>query len=232
MVGKFLLGMVSGGLLVTGGLVVGSMLFPVHPANDNRAVAPVEEAIEAPAATVADAGEAVAKPETAASEPEPAAALPEPTATPEPTLEPEAVKEPAVAAPESAPEPAVAPAPEPEVADSQTTEPAEPAVETEPVAEPAQPEVADALPAPDAPKPETAAVEAVAPEAGKVTAPETAAEPSKPADTSTSCGRKASMRGSRISRHACRKASLPVPGASGALARLPTPTSSGRPLSG
>ena len=169
MVGKFLLGMVSGGLLVTGGLVVGSILFPVHPANDNRAVAAVEEPIEAPAATKADAGAAVAKPEDAASEAD-AAAASEPTPAPEP----EATEEPVAAALE----PAVEPTPEPEMAEA-----VEPAVEAEPVVEPAQPEVADTLPAPEAPKPETAAAEAVAPEAGKVTAPETAAEPSKPADT-------------------------------------------------
>lgn len=59
MVGKFLLGMISGGLVVTGGLVVGSVLFPTRPANDNlAAAAEVDAPITAPEATTAEAGSA------------------------------------------------------------------------------------------------------------------------------------------------------------------------------
>ena len=55
---------------------------------------------------------------------------------------------------------------------------------------------------------------------------------SKPAETSSSCGRKPSSAGSRRSRHAARKPALPVPGGSGALTTLPTPRSSTKPVSG
>jgi polysaccharide deacetylase 2 family uncharacterized protein YibQ len=59
LVGKFLLGMISGGLVVTGGLVVGSVLFPTRPANDNLAASAEAEApITAPDATTAEAGSA------------------------------------------------------------------------------------------------------------------------------------------------------------------------------
>jgi polysaccharide deacetylase 2 family uncharacterized protein YibQ len=199
-VGKFLLGMVSGGLVVTGALVVGSVLFPAGPANDNRAVAPVEEPITAPEATVADAGDPVAKPEAPAVEPE-APAL-EPAAEPEPdraeeTVAPATEPEVAEPAPETdtpeteAVEPATETAPEPAEADvaESTTEPAP----VEPVAEPApvepaaeaasQPVVTDVAPAPEAPQTETVLAEDSAPAAGDVTTPETLAEPSKPAET-------------------------------------------------
>lgn len=91
-VGKFLLGMVSGGLVVTGGLVVGSMLFPTQPANDNAPVAAVEAPIAAPEATAPDAGEKVsasADPEPTATEGAPATAELEP----EPEVAPEAMSD-------------------------------------------------------------------------------------------------------------------------------------------
>ena len=71
MVGKFLLGMVSGGLVVAGGLIVASAVAPMRPANDTPPV-PGAEAQVAPAAEPADAAVAVAVAE-AQAEPAPAA---------------------------------------------------------------------------------------------------------------------------------------------------------------
>ncbi len=182
MVGKFLLGMLSGGLLVSGGLVVGSMLFPTGPANENRAVAPVEEPIKAPEDTVADAGKAAEAP---VPEPEPATVAPDPEAKPEEPAKAEPAPEAETATAE--PVPAAKPAPEPAEeapADPVATEPKaeEPAPAAEAPAEaPAtQPAVTEALPTPEAPSVETAMADPSAPAAAKVAAPETAAEPSKP----------------------------------------------------
>ena len=191
MIGKFLLGMVSGGLLVTGGLVVGSMLFPTGPANDNRAVAPVEEPVKAPEATVADAGEPDATPDTADAKTE--APAPEPTPEPAPAkaAEPAPAPEPDPLA-EAEPAAAAAPDAEPVAEPATTAAPAETSV-AEPAAAPvvpptvAPPAVTEALPAPAAPEAETATAEDAAPVAGNAAAPEAAptiaAEPSKPAET-------------------------------------------------
>lgn len=88
--------MVSGGLVVTGGLVVGSMLFPTQPANVNAPVAVVEEPIAAPETTTPDAGGTVtasADPEPTGTDAAPATAEPEPApeATPAPDPAPEAM---------------------------------------------------------------------------------------------------------------------------------------------
>lgn len=126
MVGKFLLGVVSGGLLVAGGLVIGSAVAPLQPANDNSpapAAVVAEEPIKAPDPTEADAGAVATKAtdegaDDAAEGEDDAAmatAAPEPEATPEPAPEPETDAQPEVVAAEdglTAPE-----APAAEVAD-------------------------------------------------------------------------------------------------------------------
>lgn len=157
-VGKFLLGMVSGGLVVTGGLVIASALFPVAPANDN-APAAVAEPVVAPTATTPDAGPAVAEePGTAeaaadagaASEPAPLTAVETGTETGTET----GAEVPAATA--ATDDPANAPAE------------AAPAVDT----------------TAEAPKAAgTEATEPAALAAAEVTKPETPAEPSKPAET-------------------------------------------------
>lgn len=182
MVGKFLLGMVSGGLVVTGGLVVGSLLFPPHPANDNSAAPATEETIAAPKPAKADAGKPAEPADTAPApadqaatdaaaaevpKDQPAEPAPAETATAPAPAEPapaDAAKpEPASAADTAKVEPAAEPA---KAADSaSTTEPAsaEPkvaAAATDADAKVAAPEenkpqVADALPAPEAPAADT-----------------------------------------------------------------------------
>ena len=64
-VGKFILGVISGGLLVTGGLVLGSALFPLQPQTADTD--PASEGVTAPATVAGDAAEpeAVAAPEPA-----------------------------------------------------------------------------------------------------------------------------------------------------------------------
>jgi hypothetical protein len=205
-VGKFLLGMVSGGLLVTGGLVVASALFPMQAANDNPP-AVVEEQIAAPDPAMTDAEAAEPEPVVApdvvpdaaeaavetqtAEEPVATPAAPEDTAaeastaadtTAEPAANEEATpEEPAdvVKAPtsEAAPEPASEATPEPTPVEAAA---ADPAPETAPAA---QPEVDPSSTALEAPKAEVAeAAEPVAPTVAEVPPPETLSEPSKPAE--------------------------------------------------
>lgn len=181
-VGKFLLGMVSGGLLVSGGLVVSAMLFPASPANDNQPAAPVEEPIAAPAATEPEASvpdatatapaETVTPAEDQAEDKADAAKIAEPVklaeADPSPAPAPE-VTEAAPAAPEgdtAAAGPAPS-APAAEVAKPETgAEPSKPA--TAEADSPASPEVAP---------PKVAAAETpVTP----VAEPESAATPDSP----------------------------------------------------
>ncbi|MCU0903060.1 MAG: divergent polysaccharide deacetylase family protein [Tabrizicola sp.] len=180
MVGKFLLGMVSGGLLVAGGLVIGSAVLPPPAANDN---APSAEAaatpITAPAATEADAGTAVDA-ETADASPEAEEVeKAEPAAEPDPADADAAVADAADAdkagtaaeaeGVETA-EPAAEPAPA--TADAATSEPLSDA----------PPAVADAAPDPAAPDPEVLA-EAKAPAPTAVAAPEATPTPARPAET-------------------------------------------------
>lgn len=195
MVGKFVIGILSGGALVTGGFVLGSALFPLTP------VAPAN----APAATVetaaADPAPAVTEPQAEAPEPEPAPEpTPEPLAEPEPAPEPTAVEtpkpaEPTVDAPPA--ETAVAPAPAEttEVATAaadatlpqaeavgeavtETTPMAEPAAEAEDIAVAEAPAPAlEAEPAPaatevvEAPQAEPAATDAPAAPVAEVATP-------------------------------------------------------------
>ncbi len=179
LVGKFLLGMVSGGLLVTGGLVVGSMLFPTRPANDN---APVAEAIAAPAVTTPEAGETVKADDKADAAKVEAMDAPLPKleegAAPGVVPDTQPPAEP-VAAPEANSEaaPVVAatdPAPEAPKAEAVVAEPAVPSVaEVEKpltVAEPPKPAASDADVA--ATTPETTAP--AMPEIAIAAAPETA----------------------------------------------------------
>lgn len=155
MVGKFLLGMVSGGLLVAGGLIIGSAVAPMRPANDNAPVveAAAEKPIEAPAATKADAGSAVdplptAQAEATATEATAAAEAPEPDAEPEAEIAPESA---AVSAAEDLPD--------------------------------SPPDVAGAEGGPTAPAAEAAALaEPAAPALTEVAAPEAAPAPAKPAE--------------------------------------------------
>jgi uncharacterized protein len=101
-VGKFILGVFSGGVLVIGGLVVGSALFPLRPAATDPVPAEVSAAVP---------------------EPEPAA-----TATPEPEPVAEPVVAPAPAAdaePAEAPAEDPAPAPQPDLAAEATAPEAE-----------------------------------------------------------------------------------------------------------
>jgi len=75
-VGKFILGVISGGLLVTGGLVLGSALFPLQPQTADPDQA--SERVTAPAPVAGDAAEpeAVAEPEPV-TPPEPSDPVPE-----------------------------------------------------------------------------------------------------------------------------------------------------------
>ncbi|HEY6917931.1 MAG TPA: divergent polysaccharide deacetylase family protein [Tabrizicola sp.] len=172
MVGKFFLGMVSGGLVVTGGLVIGSALFPVQPAND--LTAPASEPVLAPEPASADAGAKVdASPapevETAAAEPANPAPAPAPDVVAE---EPEAQPEPAEPMAEAAAEPAPA-----------DPAPAETAMVEEPAAAPAEtaPDVASA-PATLAADP-VAPAEPATPKVAEVVQPVTDPAPSKPAES-------------------------------------------------
>jgi polysaccharide deacetylase 2 family uncharacterized protein YibQ len=161
LVGRFLLGMVSGGLLATGGLVIGSMLFPASPANDNApASAAIEEPIAVPEATAPEAGEKLEITEAEAAAPDAGVA--------------EAVEE--AAAAEAAPEPA---------ATEEVVEPAEVVTDTKPADAPAEaPVVAAAETAPEVPAGDAStAADPVAPVAAEVETPETGTEPSKPLDS-------------------------------------------------
>jgi hypothetical protein len=93
-IGKFLFGALTGGVLVIGGLMVGSVLFPTTATDTGE---PVFEAQSAPAAQADPAPSPDPQPQTAAPDAETEAA-------PEPEPEP---------APEPAPGPAPAPQPEP-----------------------------------------------------------------------------------------------------------------------
>jgi uncharacterized protein len=155
-VGKFLLGMVSGGLLVAGGLVVASAVAPIRSANDNEPVAEAvtadEAPITAPEATEADAG--TTAPKAVPDEVEPGAA--DATAAPAATGA-ETVKAEPAAEPEPAP---VAQAPGD-----------------------AQPAIVGADSGPTAPDADAAAlVEPAAPTLSAVAAPEPATAPVKPAE--------------------------------------------------
>ena len=175
LVGKFLLGMVSGGLLVTGGLVVGSMLFPAKPANDNAPVAAVEETIAAPKATEPEAGEKVeaevSEPAAEESAAKPAedvvvatpAAEPPPAETAASTPEPEVVPAtpPVTAVTEAAPEAPkgdTAPSPDPVTTAAEVTKP-------ETGAEPSKPLSSEADAAATTPEPAAPAVVASEPAA-------------------------------------------------------------------
>ncbi|WP_197644319.1 divergent polysaccharide deacetylase family protein [Tabrizicola soli] len=93
MVGKFILGAIFGGVVVTGGLVIGAALFPpphdtdAANANASPAVSTLIEAPEPAAAPELEAATVEAAPEPAAAEVEAAAEpeAPEPAAAPEPT---------------------------------------------------------------------------------------------------------------------------------------------------
>ncbi len=189
MVGKFLLGMVSGGLVVTGGLVVGSLLYPTRPANDNAPVPAAEAPIAAPEATAPEAGakadpvvaEAVTpvEPEAeATADPAPAVAAPQPEepATPAPVEgEATAAAEPAAPAAGDVAKPAteVVPSKPAETTADPAAATPEPAAPVE-AAEPPETVVADAGPA--ALDPEPAAEPAAAEEGADMAMPETAAE--------------------------------------------------------
>jgi uncharacterized protein len=154
MVGKFLLGMISGGIVVAGGLAISSSVLPLPAANDNAAMPETGATpIVAPDATKADAGPAE-EPNAVASDDAPDAAEAEVA---------EVVTE---AAPEATTE--IAP-----VTETAETEAAE-----------TQPAVAATDPAPLAPEPEASPpAEAVALSPTEVTAPETTTTPAKPAET-------------------------------------------------
>lgn len=165
--------MVSGGLVVTGGLVVGSMLFPTQPANVNAPVAVVEEPVAAPEATTPDAGgteTASADPELTVTDASPATVEPEPApeATPAPDPAPEAMGD------------AVAPlvSDEAPAAPQDDTASVSAAPEVPAATDVAQPETSEepSKPAADAsdPAPATATVEATPsePAADAVSAPE------------------------------------------------------------
>jgi polysaccharide deacetylase 2 family uncharacterized protein YibQ len=198
-VGKFLLGMVSGGLLVAGGLVVGSVVAPLKPANENAPVSAVEQPITAPEATDADAGAAVAPEEMTEPQPDPASEAPAAVeAASEPTVEaptePEAPDMVAEANPEAEPElqpepeaePEPAAEPAPAIAEPTKTDAAEAGADPEVAPEAAalpQPEVVGAESGPTAPEPvATAAPEPAAPAAAEVAQPETSPAPAKPVE--------------------------------------------------
>ncbi len=162
MVGKFLLGMVSGGLVVASGLVIGSAVVPLRPAN---VPAPPDKAAEtpltSPETTDTDA-ESTAKADAAESTPEPEVAeVPESAgAAPDGDTQAETVE--------------AAPIPEAGAA-TEASEAAAPLSD-------APPAVADASPAPAAPAAETLA-DPDAPAPTAVIAPEASPTPAKPAET-------------------------------------------------
>ena len=192
MVGKFLLGMVAGGPVVARGLMIGSAVAPMRPANDNAPAEKVaaETPITAPAATEADAGSTVdpapeAPTETAATETaevaEPAAEA-APEATAEETTEALPDNPPAVAVAEGGPT-----APEAEAAALAETEAPAPTEVTAPEAAPAPAKPAEAVadaaaaaPEPAAPAPKENTVLADAGPAAA--APEAEPEPVAPAE--------------------------------------------------
>ncbi|WP_374645709.1 divergent polysaccharide deacetylase family protein [Tabrizicola sp.] len=155
MVGKFILGAIFGGVVVTGGLVIGAALFPPPHGTDaaNANASPtVSTPIEAPEPAAAPEPEAAtveATPEPAEVEPEPE--VPAPAATPAP-----ATPEPA-AAPEAtaAPEPTSAAEPTPAVTDATPAAPpvteAAPATQGTAGAEPSADGSPASAPAPQAP---------------------------------------------------------------------------------
>lgn len=162
MVGKFVLGMMSGGLLVAGGLVVGSVVAPPH--RPSKPPDAMDTPITAPEPAAADAG-APSNPDTAES------ALPDPM--PEAGAEGGAVPPdtgtPTVAvtgsdAPGTATETAEAPAPAPALPDI--------------------PGADSGLAAPEPPGADAAALaDPAGPAATEVTAPQTAVPPDRPAET-------------------------------------------------
>lgn len=165
MVGKFLLGMMSGSLLVAGGLVVGSVVAPPQrPAAEPDSTA---TPVTAPEPVAADAGaSAPADPVVADSAP----------------ADPETA---AVAGSAEAPPDAGDAAAPPVVTDAEPMEPEAPAEPEPPVvaeAEPEPPALAEAAPqAPAGPAAEAPAL--AAPAATEVTAPETALVPDRPVET-------------------------------------------------
>lgn len=145
--------MVSGGILVAGGLVIGSAVSPLRPANDNSpATLAAEDPITAPEPTKADAGTAVAG--------NPAVTDAAPV---EPAAENAKQPEPEVKADDPAPEPQPEPTPEPAEAPPTVT-----AADDGPVA-------------PEAPTPEMTEPEAPAPT--DTTAPEATETPAPLAET-------------------------------------------------
>ncbi|WP_128515654.1 divergent polysaccharide deacetylase family protein [Tabrizicola thermarum] len=205
MVGKFLLGMASGGLLVAGGLVIGSAVAPLTPANDPAPVRVAADGqITAPKPTTADAGAPVPAEATTTGtpavepaagtapqpDPEPQASAPLTEARPEPVAEAASVPQPDLAAAETAP-----PVPEPPAAE--VGEAAAPAPDEVPAPEAAAAPAPLADTAADAPAaapaaaaaPEPAAepmADPVAPEAMADAAPEPAADgPAEPAPVVT-----------------------------------------------
>jgi polysaccharide deacetylase 2 family uncharacterized protein YibQ len=184
-IGKFFLGMVSGGLLVSGGLVIGSVFLPRLPANENQPVATDAPKIEAPPAATADAGATSetapesAAPEAATGEAAPDSAAP---AVAEPSAEADASASDPAAEPAAETVTGAAPAETPEVA----ADPA-PAAAADPTPTPepeAQPDVAAADTAPALPEEGSApAAEVAAPEVAEVAAPETLPQPSRPPST-------------------------------------------------
>ena len=173
MIGRFLLGMVSGGVLVTGGLVVGAILFPLRgsevTASAGIEAPPVEELAE-----VADA-EPVAEP------------VPQPEPEPEPIVEPEPAPEAVVEALADAPKEGAEEAPAVEAA-SPEVETEAPEVVSEPIPKPAAEGATEAVvaaKAPEAPateiaaepKAEPAAVAEVEPAVEPASEPAVEAEP-------------------------------------------------------
>jgi uncharacterized protein len=210
LIGKFLLGMISGGVLVTGGLVVGSVFFPTGA--DDKQMAKVETdppiAAPEPVAKAEPSEEMVKADPMPVPEPEPAAAaevapMPSETAAAEPAEaapEPEVTDE-AVAATEAEPTPEPQPAPVEEAVTTPTPDP-EPVAEAAPeMAEEAKPEeaVAETASAPQPAEPviaEPVIAEPVIAEPGaepasepdpappmvaEVSQPEPAGDPAKPA---------------------------------------------------
>ena len=169
MVGKFVLGMLTGGALVAGGFLIGSAVFPPQPSSPaNDPAAPL-------------AAEQATSPEGMAPVPEPVAEAPEAVPAPTPEAAP-AVEAPATDQAEAAPAEPVPPAAEPEAeteaaAPGDTPAPAEPATSESPASAAAEP----ASPTPVAP--EVVAPPAVASssqDGTAETAPPVVAEVAKP----------------------------------------------------
>jgi hypothetical protein len=172
--------MVSGGLLVTGGLVVGSVLFPYAPANDNRPTAKVEAPLKA---AEADAG-AKSVLDVTAEEPKAEAVAAAPTeVVPEPEAATEIAGKPSTEA--TAIEPVTGSESEAETVASEEPAPVveaepTPVIEPEPVST-AQPEVAEAVSGPTVAEDETTATPALdAPAVAEVAKPAVPSHPPKP----------------------------------------------------